>query len=113
MSKKTNRQELLRLGNFTIFGVRDVFGHQTMMEICSASKNWMMRFDESTFMFGLVKSIICMTPEKDETKQWMAYLQSLINIEYQFGTSGCDVEILLEFSKMLIEHVEKKANEAQ
>ena len=111
MSKKTNRQELLRLGNFTIFGVRDVFGHQTMMEICSASKNWITRFDESTFMFGLIKSIVGMSPEKIETKQWMAYLKSLINVQYQFATSGCPVEVLVEIGKLLLSYQEKVSNE--
>ena len=112
MSKKTNRQELLRLGNFTIFGVRDVFGHQTMMEICAVSRNWISRFDESTFMFGLIKSIVGMSPEKIETKQWMTYLQSLINVQYQFSTSGCPVEILVEIGKLLLSYQEKVASEA-
>ena len=112
MRKKTNRQELLRLGNFTIFGVRDVLGHQTMMEICSASKNWITRFDESTFMFGLIKSIVGMSPEKIETKQWMTYLQSLINVQYQFSTSGCPVEVLVEIGKLLLSYQEKISSEA-
>lgn len=113
MSKKTNRQELLRLGNFTIFGVRDTFGHQTMMEICAVSRNWISRFDESTFMFGLIKSIVGMSPEKIETKQWMAYLKSLINVEYQFAISGCPVEILYELGKMLISYSEKQSKESK
>ena len=113
MRKKTNRQELLRLGNFTIFGVRDVFGHQTMMEICSASKNWITRFDESTFMFGIIKSVIGMKEDSTETKQWMAYLKSLINVEYQFAISGCPVEILYELGKMLISYSEKQSKESK
>jgi hypothetical protein len=84
-----------------------------MMEICAVSKNWMMRFDESTFMFGLVKSVVCMSPEKVETQQWMMYLQTLINVEYQFGTSGVEVDILVELGKMLIACAEKQAKEAK
>jgi hypothetical protein len=113
MSKKNNREELLKLGNFTVYGIKDAFGHQTMMEICAVSKNWMMRFDESTFMFGLVKSVVCMSPEKVETQQWMMYLQTLINVEYQFGTSGVEVDILVELGKMLIACAEKQAKEAK
>ena len=111
MSKKNNREELLRLGNFAIYGVRDAFGHQTMMEICAVSRNWISRFDESTFMFGLIKSIVGMSPEKIETKQWMAYLQSLINVQYQFATSGCPVEVLVEIGKLLLSYQEKVSNE--
>ena len=111
MSKKNNREELLRLGNFAIYGVKDAFGHQTMMEICAVSRNWISRFDESTFMFGLVKIIIGMAANKTETKQWMAYLQSLINVQYQFATSGCPVEVLVEIGKLLLSYQEKVSNE--
>lgn len=113
MSKKNNREELLRLGNFAIYGVRDAFGHQTMMEICAVSRNWISRFDESTFMFGLIKSIVGMSPEKTETKQWMTYLQSLINVQYQFSTSGCPVEVLVEIGKLLLSYQEKIAKESK
>lgn len=112
MSKKNNREELLRLGNFKIEGIRDVFGHQTLMQIRTTSGNWISRFDESTFMFGLIKSIVGMSPEKIETKQWMTYLQSLINVQYQFSTSGCPVEILVEIGKLLLSYQEKVASEA-
>ena len=111
MSKKNNREDLLRLGNFAIYGVKDAFGHQTMMEICAVSRNWISRFDESTFMFGLVKIIIGMAANKTETKQWMAYLQSLINVQYQFATSGCPVEVLVEIGKLLLSYQEKVSNE--
>ena len=112
MSKKNNREELLRLGNFAIYGVKDAFGHQKMMEICAVSRNWISRFDESTFMFGLIKSIVGMSPEKIETKQWMTYLQSLINVQYQFSTSGCPVEVLVEIGKLLLSYQEKISSEA-
>ena len=112
MSKKKSREELLKLGNFTIYGVRDVLGHQTMMEVCAVSKNWMIRFDESTFMFGLIKSIICMPLESIETARWLKYLESLIVVEYQFGTSGCPVEVLVELGKSLIGYQEKESKEA-
>ena len=52
MSKKDNREELLRLGNFKIEGMRDVFGHQTLMRIRTTSGNWITKIDESTFMFN-------------------------------------------------------------
>jgi hypothetical protein len=113
MSKKNNREELLRLGNFKIEGIRDVFGHQTLMQIRTTSGNWITKIDESTFMFGLVKSIIGMAANKTETKQWMAYLQSLINVQYQFATSGCPVEILYELGKMLISYSEKQSKESK
>lgn len=112
MSKKDNREELLRLGNFKIEGIRDVFGHQTLMQIRTTSGNWITKIDESTFMFGLIKSIVGMSPEKIETKQWMTYLQSLINVQYQFSTSGCPVEILVEIGKLLLSYQEKVASEA-
>ena len=112
MSKKDNREELLRLGNFKIEGIRDVFGHQTLMQIRTTSGNWITKIDESTFMFGLVKSIIGMAANKTETKQWMTYLQSLINVQYQFSTSGCPVEILVEIGKLLLSYQEKVASEA-
>jgi hypothetical protein len=64
-------------------------------------------------MFGLVKSIIGMAANKTETKQWMAYLQSLINVQYQFATSGCPVEILYELGKMLISYSEKQSKESK
>ena len=111
MSKKNNREELLRLGNFKIEGIRDVFGHQTLMQIRTTSGNWITKIDESTFMFGLVKSIIGMAANKTETKQWMAYLQSLINVQYQFATSGCPVEVLVEIGKLLLSYQEKVSNE--
>ena len=112
MSKKDNREELLRLGNFKIEGLRDVSGHQTFMQIRTTSGNWITKIDESTFMFGLVKSIIGMAANKTETKQWMAYLQSLINVQYQFATSGCPVEVLVEIGKLLLSYQEKVASEA-
>ena len=111
MSKKNNREELLRLGNFKIEGIRDVFGHQTLMQIRTTSGNWITKIDESTFMFGLVKSIIGMAANKTETKQWMDYLQSLINVQYQFATSGCPVEVLVEIGKLLLSYQEKVSNE--
>ena len=52
-----------------------------------------------------------MSPEKIETKQWMAYLQSLINVQYQFATSGCPVEVLVEIGKLLLSYQEKVSNE--
>ena len=112
MSKKNNREELLRLGNFKIEGIRDVFGHQTLMQIRTTSGNWITKIDESTFMFGLVKSIIGMAANKTETKQWMTYLQSLINVQYQFSTSGCPVEVLVEIGKLLLSYQEKISSEA-
>jgi hypothetical protein len=113
MAKKDKTEELIRLGNFTIYGIRDAYGHQTMMDIRSASKNWLMRFDESTFMFGLIKSVVGMNPNKTETKQWYSYLQALVNVEYQFGTGGVAVEILVEIGKMLISYAGKQAKEAK
>ena len=53
-----------------------------------------------------------MSPEKIETKQWMTYLQSLINVQYQFSTSGCPVEVLVEIGKLLLSYQEKISSEA-
>lgn len=110
---KNKRTEIMRLGNFTVYGVKDIFGHQTMMEICAVSKNWMMRIDEGTFMFGIIKSVMGMAEGTDETKSWYAYLQSLIHVEYQFGTCGVPVDILMEIGKMLMDYAEKQAQEVK
>ena len=113
MSRKENREELLRLGNFKFEGIMDVFGHMSIMEIHSVSGNWRTKIDDGTFMFGLVKSIFGMNPDKEDTKQWMNYLHSLVNVEYRFATSGCPVDVLVQLGKMLIEYEEKIARESK
>jgi hypothetical protein len=49
MGKQKDRMEMLRLGNFIADGILDKDGHTTFIEIRTASGNWKMRFDESTW----------------------------------------------------------------
>ena len=67
MSKQKGRNELMRYGNFIIDSITDRSGHMTHIEVRTASNNWKMRFDESTWMFGIMKTVFGMNPDKKDT----------------------------------------------
>jgi hypothetical protein len=53
-------------------------------------------------MFGLIKSIVGMSPEKIETKQWMTYLQSLIKVQELAGAVETQVSNSWENTKQFL-----------
>ena len=109
MSKQNNRQEMMRYGNFIADRIFNKDGHTTFIEIRTSSGNWKMRFDESTWLFGLMKEIVGMNPNKEETPRYKNYIHSVTNILYQFGTCGIPVEMLTNLDKMLNEYIEQTA----
>jgi hypothetical protein len=96
MGKQKDRMEVLRLGSFIADGILDKDGHTTFIEIRTASGNWKMRFDESTWMFGIIKTVFGMNPDKKDTKQWMNYLHAVTNILYHHPGLKLICTILLQ-----------------
>ena len=113
MSKKDNREELLRLGNFKIEGIRDVFGHQTLMQIRTTSGNWITKIDESTWMFGIIKTIVGMSKEESDRELWSNYVQSVLNVVYQFCICGIPINTLSDILNVLEVYSERAAKLAK
>lgn len=113
MGKQKDRMEVLRLGSFIADGILDKDGHTTFIEIRTASGNWKMRFDESTWMFGIMKTVFGMNPDKKDTKQWMNYLHAVTNILYEFGTCGIPIEILPKLDKLIMDYIDEISKNAK
>ena len=108
MSKQKGRNELMRYGNFIIDSITDRSGHMTHIEVRTASNNWKMRLDDSTFMFGLLRDAASHSQSNEEYKQMHNYIHASISVLYTFSTSGIPVDMLVELNSLLVKQQEKQ-----
>jgi hypothetical protein len=94
MSKGNEWKELLRLGNFIVYGITDKTGRTVFMEIRAAGGSWMMRVDDGTWTFELMKKILSMSVKDTNRELWKNHIHGVMNILYQFGTCGIPVGML-------------------
>ena len=108
MSKQKDRNELMRYGNFIIDSITDRSGHMTHIEVRTASNNWKMRLDDSTFMFGLLRDAASHSQSNEEYKQIHNYIHATISVIYNFGTSGIPIDMLVDLNALLVKKYEAK-----
>ena len=108
MSKQKGRNELMRYGNFIIDSITDRSGHMTHIEVRTASNNWKMRLDDSTFMFGLLRDAASHSQSNEEYKQIHNYIHATISVIYNFGTSGIPIDMLVDLNALLVKKYEAK-----
>lgn len=106
-------EQLIRFGNFMVYTVRDKFGHAKYMDICAVSRNWKTRIDESTWMFGIIKSIVGMPKEESDRELWSNYVQSVLNVVYQFCICGIPIDTLSDIVNVLEVYSERASKLAK
>lgn len=110
--KENEKTEWMRIGNFTVYGNTDGDGHTYSADIVSASGDWVMRVDESTWSFGMLRTLLGMK-DGDDKKLWSDYYHSILSVVFRFGTEGIPVEVLVDLDKAITKHMDKLVEEGE
>ena len=114
------REELIRLGNFTIYGLRDAFGHLSKMSVTCVGSHWTTIFDDDTTAYRWLKEFIGMSDTNVNYNEyeyniyrWLRFLETNVPC-INFGKYyDLMMDALNEYNNILEEFLNKPTEEEE